>query len=348
MCLSLSLSLSASAYTRQMFVVGMFEWTLIKERKSCVQQNRTRVCHFHVCTIYKAHPYRHVPAVQRTRVYMPRTRSACASCVWDSLASAWVDLYHAAFVSRQALAQENEQIRISLIQKDLSACQNQLCAQERMLQEKISALESEAMAKKRAKDLPGAKKKMVERRRMQAQLQSLQDSMSTIDLHRNTIERSMLNKTVLDSLRAAGDVLRQMGATREGISSIERVVDDVEEHVETASTITKILAAGSVSGTINTMAIDGVVLDEEELMQELDMLLNQEEEKDEIKGPAMLPSVVPPTSTHATAQQHQDATNPAAAADQIKNKSHRRNSRQQHKQQQQQREEEEEEEAFAF
>lgn len=283
--------------------------------------------------------------------HMPRGRSACASCVWDSLASAWVDLYHAAFVSRQALAQENEQIRISLIQKDLSACQSQLCAQERTLQEKISALEREAMAKKRAKDLPGAKKKMVERRRMQAQLQSLQDSMSTIDLHRNTIERSMLNKTVLDSLRAAGDVLRQMGATKEGISSIERVVDDVEEHVETASTITKILAAGSVSGTINTMAIDGVVLDEEELMQELDMLLEQEEEKDEIKGPTMLPSVSSstPRVVAAAQQQHQDATNPAAAAaDQIKNKSHRKNSRQQQKQQQQQREEEEEEEAFAF
>ena len=211
---------------------------------------------------------------------------------------------------RHVLAKENDQIRISLIQKDLSVCQQQLGSQEQVLQDRIVLLEKDAIARKRARDLGGAKKKMVERRMVQSQLDSLRDSMSTIDLHRNTIERSMLNRTVVDSLRAAGDVLRQMGATREGISSIERMVDDVEEQVESASTITKILSAGSVTGTVNSMAINGVVLDEDALMQELeDMLLEEDEAKAVIKD---APAIVP---LSAASSQQQHGINPNAASE---------------------------------
>jgi hypothetical protein len=92
----------------------------------------------------------------------------CAACLWDSVASAWVDFYHAAFVSRQALARENEQLRICAIQKDLAACKTQLGNAEQKLQDKILQLEREAVHRKRVKDLNGAKLKMMERRRTQA------------------------------------------------------------------------------------------------------------------------------------------------------------------------------------
>lgn len=275
------------------------------------------------------------PTMKRRQQHGRGITAACSSCLWESVASAWVDFYHAAFVSKQALANENNEIRIALIQKDLSTCQHQLELQEQALQERISTLEREAMAKKRARDLSGAKKKMVERRRTQAQLDSLRDSMSTIDLHRSTIERSMLNRTVLESLRAAGDVLRQMGATREGISSIERVVDDVEEQVESASTITKILAAGSVSGMVNTMAIDGVVVDEDELMQELDMLLEAEEEKEDHED---LPFKDLPSVPLAAASSHSSslATNPSTNAESMGSSSSSSSSRNKKRSQQQQ------------
>lgn len=141
----------------------------------------------------------------------------------------------------------------------------------------------------------------------QAQLDSLRDSMSTIDLHRNTIERSMLNRTVLDSLRAAGDVLRQMGATRDGISNVEGIVNEVEEQVERAAEITKIISAGNVSGMVNTMAVDGIVIDEEELMHELDALVAEDEMSDDMKPVPLFPSV-------PQMLQPQHATNPVANA----------------------------------
>lgn len=105
-----------------------------------------------------------------------RPPAACTSCLWDNVASMWVDFYHAAFVSKVDLDRENEQIRMSLVQKDLSTCEKQLEQQQDALRDRISALEREAIARKRANDLAGAKKKMVERRRMQAELDSLQVS----------------------------------------------------------------------------------------------------------------------------------------------------------------------------
>ena len=113
---------------------------------------------------------------------------------------------------------------------------------------------------------------MIERRRVQAQLEKLQNSMSTIDLHRNTIEGSVLDRTVLETLRASGDALKQMGATTGGIRAVEEIVADVEAQMETAAEITKIISAGNVSGIVNTMAIDGIVMDDDELMRELEEL----------------------------------------------------------------------------
>lgn len=113
---------------------------------------------------------------------------------------------------------------------------------------------------------------------MQAQLDKLQNSMATIDLHRNTIEGSMLDRTVLETLRASGDALKQMGATTGGIRAVEEIVADVEAQMESAAEITKIISTGSVSGMVNTMAIDGIVLDEDELMKELDLLEDLEQD----------------------------------------------------------------------
>jgi len=78
----------------------------------------------------------------------------------------------------------------------------------------------EAMSKKKCRDLNGAKKKMMERRRIQSQLEKLQNSISTIDLHRNTIEGSVLDRTVLETLKASGDALKQIGASAAGFFSI--------------------------------------------------------------------------------------------------------------------------------
>lgn len=201
--------------------------------------------------------------------------STLRSCLLDALASAWVDLYYASpFVTRQSLAKEQEQIRVALVQKELLACEQQLQRKEAEMHGRIEVLGKEAILKRNAKDLMGAKKKMLERRRMQGQLEKLQNSIMTIELHRNTIEGSVLDRTVLETLRASGDALRQIGASTAGLKAVEEIVSDVQQEMENAAEITKILSTGSVTGMINTMAVDGIAVDEDELMQELEEMVN--------------------------------------------------------------------------
>ncbi len=62
--------------------------------------------------------------------------SGLRSCLFNAVASAWVDLYHAAFVSKKTLQSEQQQIRVSLVQKELSSCQHLLCKKEQELNER--------------------------------------------------------------------------------------------------------------------------------------------------------------------------------------------------------------------
>lgn len=163
--------------------------------------------------------------------------------------------------------------------------------------------------------------------------------MTTIHLHRHTIERSLLNRTVLQCQRAAGDMLRKMGVTRDGISSVEGIVHDVEEQVEQAAEISKIISAGNVAGMVNTMAVDGIILDEDELMRELDDMLLAD---DEIQDAAMVPGKdvvlfpsVPVVQQLQQSMHPQHATNPMPQKTVAGNKMSKKQQQRQQQQQQQ-------------
>jgi hypothetical protein len=185
----------------------------------------------------------------------------------------------------------------------------------------VEFLGREAISKKKSKDIHGAKNKMIERKRILSQLQKLQNSIYTIDLHKNTIEGSVLDRTVIETLRASGDALKQIGASSAGLRAVEDLVMDVEQQMESAAEITKILSSGSVTGMVNTMAIDGTVLDEEELMKELEEMMMDDDDYTAMakKQPAIVaaddslwPSVPP-----VTAHQHQKRAPAAAANDEM-------------------------------
>lgn len=207
------------------------------------------------------------------------------SCLLEALASMWVDFYHGAFVSKQRLREENEMIQMSLIQSDLASCYDKLCQREAELIKKIEALGADAVARKRRKDLNGAKRKMLDRKQAESQLQKLQNSMTIIDIHRNTIEGSALDRSVLEALRASGDALKHLGASGQGIGKVEDIIHEVETQMEEANEITKIISSGSISGNINAsnmMMMGGIDIDEDSLMKELDDMMLEEDNDGEI------------------------------------------------------------------
>lgn len=88
---------------------------------------------------------------------------------------------------------------------------------------------------------------------------------------RSTLEGAALDITVLETLKASGEVLRQMGVTGEGLRAVERLVSGIEDSMQNAAEITTVLSSGSVSGVVNSMAAYGMpAIDEDELMRELE------------------------------------------------------------------------------
>jgi hypothetical protein len=205
---------------------------------------------------------------------------------------------------RHTLQQENERLRMSAVRRDLDSCYSTLQQRESDLQIRIKALSRQAVSykqvgtcprhqflsrclvflyttqtHKQGKNLAAARKKMIERARVQSQLDKLQNSILMIDMHRSTIEGTALDITVLEALKASGDVLRQMGATGQGLRAVEDLVSGIEESMQSAAEITTVLSSGSVTGMVNSMASYGVAVDEDELMRELDcMTLDSEGE----------------------------------------------------------------------
>jgi hypothetical protein len=194
------------------------------------------------------------------------------SCLLNMLASVWVDLFHATFTRKQELVQENERIRMSAVRRDLDTCYSALQQRELDLQSKVTQLGRQAIMYRQGKNLPAARKKMVERARTKAQMEKIQNSMIMIDVHKSTIEGTALDLSVLETLKASGDVLRNMGATGNGLRAVEDLVLGLEESMQNAADITTVLSSGSVTGMVNSMAGLGALLDEEELMRELEDL----------------------------------------------------------------------------
>jgi len=202
------------------------------------------------------------------------------------IASTWVDLYHAAFVSRHSLEQENEQLRMYAVQKDLDGCYDKLACREAELQERVLMLGEQALNFRRKRNLPGAKKKMLERARILSQLERIQNSIAMIEMHRSTIEGTALDLSVLETLKASGNALKQLGATGQGLRNVEDIVSEVESHLQHASEITSVLSAGSVSGLATSalgagggmpIMLNGAPVDEDDLMRELDEMLLDED-----------------------------------------------------------------------
>ena len=125
---------------------------------------------------------------------------------------------------------------------------------------------------KRGKNMAAAKKKMFERARVQSQLEKIQNSMIMIDVHKSTIEGTALDLSVLETLKASGDVLRNMGATGNGLRAVEDLVSGLQESMQNVADITTVMSSESMTGMVNSMAGLGESLDEEELMRELEDL----------------------------------------------------------------------------
>jgi len=90
----------------------------------------------------------------------------------------------------------------------------------------------------------------------------------------------------METLKASGDALRQLGATGQGLRAVEDIVSEVESNMQHAAEIASVLSSGSVTGMVNSMSINGAVVDEDDLMRELQSLEDMDGNFEDVAMPA--------------------------------------------------------------
>jgi hypothetical protein len=114
--------------------------------------------------------------------------------------------------------------------------------------------------KSKQNDMAGARKKLGERKRSQQQLDKLRNCMTVIEIHRDTIDGTEFDKSILHTLKASGDAIKRLTVCG-GINGAEDIIAEVEQQMENSMQINTMLSSGSVSGMVTNTS--GWFTDEE-------------------------------------------------------------------------------------
>lgn len=201
--------------------------------------------------------------------------SCLGPCLLNAIATSWVDMWHAMRFNSQALQEENNIIRMGALQRDLDSSYQRLALREGELQSKVTFLAQQAITARRQNKMDVAKRKMMERSRVLTQLDHIQNSMSLIDVHRSTIEKTTLDISLLETIKASGDALKTMGVNAKGTETVDKIVTEVDSSLRTAAEISSMLAFGNPSGMADPESIYGAAagVDPDDLMAELEDML---------------------------------------------------------------------------
>jgi hypothetical protein len=115
------------------------------------------------------------------------------------------------------------------------------------------------------KELSSAKRCVLSRRRVLAQMDCVNNSICALDNHLSVLDGMDLDMTVLRTLRASGNALKHMSIPG-GVSAIDDIMVSVEEQMNEASELAKAVGSG--------VLLQHDEMDAEQLMAELDLIEN--------------------------------------------------------------------------
>lgn len=189
----------------------------------------------------------------------------------------------------------DDTVRMMLVQEDISGCMDKLREREMSLMGKEDRLTSEARMKHASKDVAGAKRKLLERRRVREQADRVRNGMSLLEQHMSTIEGTEMDKSILEALKASGHALKRLGIEG-GIDAVQNIVSETEIQIEQADEINRTLATGMFNSYVNSMG----VADEDELEQELRELMGEDMEENIAMSLPAVPRTTPFLRTHGS------------------------------------------------
>ncbi len=123
----------------------------------------------------------------------------------------------------------------------LESCRRSLLSREEATALEATALGKEALARRRAGDAPGARVKLVERRRAQQRLERLRNGLLIVDKQLDALRSSELDKELMQSLRLSSQAMKNAGIGS-GLEDAERVMSELDAQLSEATEVTSMLA----------------------------------------------------------------------------------------------------------
>lgn len=200
-------------------------------------------------------------------------------CLWSTFSNFWIFAYESLLVPAASVKQLNDRITLGVILKDLEHNRDQLDLLETKLEAQSESLLHDAKERMGRKDSKAARKKLMERRSINQQLDRLRSSQHVISMHLGAMQGAELNQTLMTTLKASSHAI-QAFAPEKNLRDVEDVMFELEKDMKAASEINDALSKPII--TFDSMGLDAVgggLNTEEELERELESLLNREDDQ---------------------------------------------------------------------
>lgn len=187
------------------------------------------------------------------------------NCLLEAFASLWL-------AGRRRVMTEPPEEEVMTAQEGLEQCRRNMEARERELQGLMFRLGEEAIIKRKAKDIPTARSKLLERKRVQKRLERLRHGLDLVDSQLDAIKTSELDKEIMLTLKASTTAMRKAGITL-GVQEVESVMSELDEQMREVADVTSALSnplAAGGQGMGGMFSCTG--LEDAELDAELDLL----------------------------------------------------------------------------
>lgn len=160
------------------------------------------------------------------------------NCLLETVASIWMLTVRATPISRA-----DDEVAEEGVQDNLEGCRNSLEAREADLAEGCRRLGREALRRRQAGDIAGAKSKIMERRRALKRLERLRTSLALVDAQLDALRTTELDKELMQTLLASSAALKKAGVGK-GVEEAEAVMSELDEQLRQSGELTSVLAGG--------------------------------------------------------------------------------------------------------
>lgn len=191
------------------------------------------------------------------------------SCLYEGFATLWMYFRGKFIPSIQASD-------IDTAQDSLHHCKNSLMQKERELNECIKKAHQEALLFKKRNDLPRAHSKLQERKRYQARLEKVTNSLCIVDKQIDTLQNSELDKALLHSLKLSNNIMKKAGISVNA-TEVEHIMNELDTQIHESVELNQVLATPL---QFNEMDLYSAGMSEELLEAELNAELSADLENE--------------------------------------------------------------------